>query len=352
MMIANANRMPTDAANTDCWVISDGAAGNERQALALARALGFAPRIISLQLKQPWDWLAPQLRFAARHGMRDRHGRSIAAPWPSIAIGCGRRAALLTRCLREWSDQHCFAAQILDPRIAASHFDVVITPQHDRLGGDNVIHTRGGLNAIDDAWLAEGRAGFESLQASPKPRTAVLIGASNSSISLDDAYFEALFRSLERLHAQRGGSFLVSTSRRTPDERAERLRKQFERWPGIFWSGPKDGNNPYAGILGWADQFIVSADSVNMISEACATGKPVHAFAPVALTGKLGRFHQSLRESGHLIPVDEFAGAESTEPLREAANVADQIRQRWKPRSNSQAEAADEGVKPRFRAIP
>ena len=331
MMKAKASGKPSNVATADCWVISDGAAGNERQALALAQALGFDPRVISLQLSQPWDWLAPRWRFAAHRGMRDRQDAPIAKPWPSIAIGCGRRAALLTRCLRVWSDQQCFTAQILDPRIAPSNFDVVIAPIHDRLRGDNVIRTRGGLNAIDDAWLAEGRAQFASMHELPGPRTAVLIGASHSSIALDDAYFEALLVSLDRLHAQRGGSFLVSTSRRTPYERVESLRKQFQRWPGTFWGGPQDGANPYAGTLGWADRFIVSADSVNMISEACATGKPVHAFAPVAPSGKLGRFHQSLIESGHLVAIDGLTNASSMQALREAQTVADQIRHLWKP---------------------
>lgn len=331
MMIANTSGLSSDRAISRCWVISDGAAGNENQALALARALGLTPRVVSLDVAQPWGWLAPRLCLAAQHGMRDRHAGLIHAPWPAIAIGCGRRAALLTRCLRKWSSGRCFTAQILDPRISPAHFDVVVAPRHDGLDGDNVIVTRGALNAIDDAWLAEGCTAFASFDDLPRPRTAVLIGASNSTTALDDAYFEALFKSLEQLHARSGGCFLVSTSRRTPRERIEMLRTRFLRWPGIFWSGPEDGRNPYAGILGWADQLIVSADSVNMISEACATGKPVHAFAPTAVGGKLGAFHQSLRASGHLTSIEAFADVVSNNPLRESANVAEQIRQRWIP---------------------
>lgn len=329
MKIAKANSAPAEPPGADCWVISDGAAGNEAQALALARALGFSPRILSLQVSHPWDWFAPRLRMAARHGMQDRNGGSIVAPWPSIAIGCGRRAALLTRCLREWSKQQCFTVQILDPRIAPANFEVVIAPRHDQLNGDNVIETLGGLNAIDDAWLADGRTKFASFEQLPAPRSAVLIGASNASIALDDAYFEEIFATLERLHAQRSGSFLVSTSRRTPQDAIEMLRKKFSRWPGIFWSSADDGENPYAGILGWADRVIVSGDSVNMISEACASGKPVHAFAPLPATGKLGGFHRTLRDNGYLTSIDALADTGSSKPLRETMDVADQLRARW-----------------------
>ena len=40
------------------------------------------------------------------------------------------------------------------------------------------------------------------------------------------------------------------------------------------WADARDGANPYAGMLGWADRIVCSSDSVNMLSEACATRAP------------------------------------------------------------------------------
>ena len=321
--------MSSDLSNPSCWVISDGAAGNERQAEALAHALGLNPRVIRLCLRHPWDWLAPRLRLAARHAMHDSYGLPIAPPWPDIAIGCGRRAALLTRCLREWSAGRCFSVQILDPRIAPDQFDAVVVPQHDRLHGTNVIETLGSLNAIDDAWLEQGRAQFPSLANLPRPRTAVLIGASTSAVKLDDAWFEALLQALEQRQRAEGGSFLVTTSRRTPAQRVAHLRRSFSRWPGIFWAASDAGENPYPGLLAWADRIIVSPDSVNMICEACATGKPVHAFAAQALGGKLSALHEALARSGHLSPLHSSAHEPAT-PLREMSGVIRQIHLLWR----------------------
>lgn len=323
--------MSSDLSNLSCWVISDGAAGNQRQAMAMADGLGLAPRVINLRLHHPWDWLAPRLRIAARQAMEDRNGLLIAAPWPDIAIGCGRRAALLTRCLRQWSGGRCFTVQILDPRIAAAQFDAVVAPQHDRLCDPNVIETIGALNPIDETWLEQGRIRFASLGELPAPRTAVLIGASNASVTLDDVWFEALLDAVTRQHELAGGSFLVSTSRRTPRQRVEDLRKAFSRWPGVFWGGSQDGENPYAGMLALADRIIVSADSVNMVSEACASGKPVHAFAIEPVRGKLAAFHEALREGGHLVPLQASA-SHSTPPLRELAAVAARITAIWRSR--------------------
>ncbi len=317
--------MTTNAASS--WVISDGHAGNEGQALALARALGLQARIVRIDLRAPWDWFAPRLLAGARRGLRTLDGTPIEPPWPALAIGCGRRAALLTRALRRWSAGQCASVQILDPRIATRHFDLVVAPRHDHLAGDNVITTIGSLNPVDETWLAEARARFAALAAWPSPRTSVLVGASHPAQALDEDYFGQLHAKLAAWFARDRGSFLVSTSRRTPPAIIPRLRAQFAQWPGVFWSGERDGDNPYPGLLAWADRIVVTPDSVNMLSEASASGKPVHTFTTRPLRGKLAELHAALVAGGHLAPID----ADPARPpvvLRETAAVAARVRAR------------------------
>ncbi len=322
--------IPTSSGGPLCWAISDGAAGNERQAIALARALGLVPRVLRVHLRQPWAALAPRLRFAAAAAIRDESNTPLRPPWPDIAIGCGRRAALVTRLLREWSGGRSFTVQILDPRIDSSAFDLVIAPQHDPVRGSCVIHSIGALNPVDRAWLAEGRTRFAELAGLPAPRTALLIGGSNRAQRLDNAYFDALLERLFAHHASEGGSFLVSLSRRTPADIAARLRVAFARFPGRFWGGESDGKNPYAGFLGWAERIVVTPDSVNMLSEACATGKPVYTFAPRVIGGKLAAFHAELRASGHLRLLDDpLQDMPQPPPLAETAAIAELVKQRW-----------------------
>lgn len=311
-----------------CWAISDGAAGNERQVLALARALGFTPRVMRIDLREPWATLSPRMTIAARSAIRLRDGTAITAPWPQVAIGCGRRAALLTRLLRDWSDGNTRTIQILDPRVSSACFDHVITPQHDAMPGSNVIRTIGALNPVDDDWLAEARANHPRLADSVRPRRGVLIGASNRAQRIDAAYCEGLIEQCHAMHANEGGSFLVTLSRRTEPGVATSLRAAFATLPGIFWADPDDGDNPYAGILAWSDRLIVTPDSVNMISEACATGRPVWTYAPKSIVGKLARFHKELAGAGYLRVLGDNAPRAPIPPLRETAAVADLIRNR------------------------
>ncbi|MEO7325313.1 MAG: mitochondrial fission ELM1 family protein [Dokdonella sp.] len=315
---------------TTCWAISDGAAGNERQAISLARALGLAPRVLRVRLRAPWSLFAPHLTLGAHAAIVDEQDNRLAAPWPDIAIGCGRRAALVTRMLRRWSDARCFTVQILDPRTASGAFDVVVAPQHDRVSGTNVLHSIGALNTVDREWLGNARTHFARFADLSAPRTAVLVGGSNRAQRLDDAYFDALLDRLAARYATDGGSFLVSVSRRTPTATTARLRAAFARFPGVFWSGSEDGENPYAGFLAWAERMVVTPDSVNMLSEASATGKPLYTFAPRPIAGKLAAFHAELRASGHLRLLDGDAHPPQPEPLAETAAIAELVQQRWR----------------------
>lgn len=315
-----------------CWVISDGAAGNERQALALAHELHVTPRIFRLKLNAPWSWLAPRLIVAGRFALSAELQAQLTPPWPDIAIGCGRQAALIIRLLKRWSDQRTFTVQILDPRIASHHFDLVIAPRHDDVRGANIIHTLGALNPIDDGWLTQARQEFFELSQLPQPRTTVLVGGTHRIQRLDKNYFVSLLHQLASGYAADGGSFLVSTSRRTPSTYVDYLRSAFAAWPGRFYSGTEDGENPYAGFLAYADRIVVTPDSVNMLSEACATGKPVATYAPQPLRGKLAIFHQLLTEAGYL-GIENSAPSltkKDCTPLRETFAVAQKILERYR----------------------
>lgn len=304
------------------WVLSDGAAGNERQALALATALGVPVRTLALPLRAPWAWLAPRQLPGGRLALALRERAQFAPPWPDLAIGCGRAAALLTRLLGGLSRGACYTVQILDPRIDPRHWDTVIAPTHDRLAGPNVLTPLGSLNPVDAYWLASGREAFARFSTLPRPRVALLVGGPRRGIEFGAALAERLLDTVRAV--ARGGSVLATASRRTPPAFAARLRTALSALPGVFWNG--DGTNPYPGLLGWADAIVVTPDSVNMLSEACAVGVPVHTVTGAPLPDKLARFHAALRERGVLLDV----GATRAEmpPLRETQAIAAQLRAR------------------------
>jgi uncharacterized protein len=314
----------------EAWTLSDGHAGNVRQAVALAAALELADtRAITLAPRAPWRWLAPRMAPGSRHAFGPDFARALASP-PALAIGCGRQTALATRLLRAAGSR---VVQILDPRLDPKHWDLVVAPEHDALAGENVISLIGSLHPVDDAWLAEARDGFDLFAQLPAPRTTLLIGGPTTQSRYDEA---ALGRDLAllsgRLRAERG-SVLVTTSRRTPDAWRAMVQRQLADIPGVRWFAPASGDagedNPYPGMLAWADRIVCTPDSVNMISEACATRVPALVPGMEGSEGRLRRFHESLRASGRVQGLDDDAwSTAAVEPLRETARVARLVRNR------------------------
>jgi mitochondrial fission protein ELM1 len=307
------------------WALSDGAAGNARQAEALALAVGAGSVQSSvLESRLPWRAWAPRMLPGSAHAFGSAFAVELTHP-PHLAIGCGRQAALATRLLRRRGAR---TVQILDPRLDPRHWDIVVAPRHDHLRGDNVIATLGSLHPVDDLWLAQGRARFAEFSALPGPRTSLLLGGPSRHVALATQDVVRVVAQLQADIERHGGSLLVTTSRRTPPQWRDALRERVSRTPGIAWFGPGDGDNPYAGLLAWADRIVCSPDSVNMVSEACATAVPVYVFEPQRAQGRLRQFIDALRAHGRIRPMADVLEPYPVTPLRETTRVAAEVRAR------------------------
>ncbi|WP_231583333.1 mitochondrial fission ELM1 family protein [Luteimonas sp. FCS-9] len=311
----------------DCrhiWAVSDGRAGNARQAEALARTLDAAAEPLHLTPRAPWRWAAPRRLPGDRAAFGDDYATRLRTP-PALAIGCGRQAALATRLA---GARGARTVQILDPRIDPRHWDLVVVPAHDALRGDNVLVVRGSLHPVDDDWLATARAAHPAFAALPGPRIAVLLGGDSRHGRFDVLAFEALADRLDALLAGEGGSLLLAGSRRTAAPVRAALRARYAGHAAVAWADDIDGANPYPGLLGWADRIVCSADSVNMLSEAAATRAPVFVFEPGRIDGGPRRFVDGLLADGRIQVLGDALPAFPVTPLRETARIAAEVRAR------------------------
>ena len=307
------------------WTITDGRAGNVRQAVALATALKLGVhRPLVLLPRAPWKWAAPRWLPGMAGGYGEAFASLTAQP-PQLAVGCGRQAAGALRELRRRGSK---VVQILDPRLGTRHWDLLVVPEHDRLRGSNVLTLLGSLNPVDDDWLAVGRAAFTGFGELPGPRTALLVGGPTPHAPWHEPDMVKVFQQLaDQLRAE-GGSLLATTSRRTPPALVGVLRSAFADVPHVIWGDGGDGVNPYAGLLGWADRVVVSPDSVNLLSEACGTRLPVAVALEQQAQGRMVQFQQALRARGRLQERWlDWSCSGPIEPLRETGRIAAQVRQ-------------------------
>jgi mitochondrial fission protein ELM1 len=286
-------------------VVTDGKSGMESQCLGLAEALGLEPTIFRIALREPWRSLAPHLRIALAGAFV---GEPFSPPWPDLLIATGRQSvpASLYICQRSPRTRR---VQIQSPAIQSRNFDLVVAPVHDDLWGANVIQTIGALHrATPERLGASAETLAPQIAALPHPRVAVLIGGANGVYSFGAEDARALAAELARQASHLGGSILVTPSRRTGEQNIAILRGALARTPGYFWDGT--GDNPYFGILGSADVILVTSDSVNMVTEACASGRPVYIYDLPGGSRKFTRFHEALYLRGYARP---YCG--SLEPL-------------------------------------
>ena len=291
-------------ASTSCWVVTDGRAGIENQALGLAEAiarktdLNVTKKVV--EIDEPWRSIPYQL-WGDPFSRLSRDQSLLRPPFPDIWIGCGRLSVPLTMALKQRAPE-VFTVQLQAPRAPAGKFDLIVPPHHDGLSGSNIVSTLGALHRVTDSKLeAEAKRVAPLVAELPTPRVAVLVGGVSKHGKIDDVRARRLVRRLNKLQMS-GVGLMITTSRRTPAYLAEQLER-LRGLEGVFlWNacGSEKVDNPYFGLLGLADHIIVTADSVNMATEAGYTGKPVHVYywTKKGLDKKLATFHASLEECG------------------------------------------------------
>lgn len=279
-----------------CWVMSDGGAGMENQCLGLAEELGLAHQVKRIKIRQPWLSLPPDFWIRPLKALSPASD-AIQPPWPDVLISSGRKTVGIAAAIRQASEGRTFAIQIQDPVGLRNHFDVIVTPRHDHLTGDNVISTYGSLTRVRHEKIAAEAEKFrDSVAHLPRPLVAVMVGGSNKVFDLNEEQARKLLEGLGRMCAEDRTGLLVTPSRRTAQSVRELVREGVSTLPALWWDG--DGDNPYLGWLGLADAFVVTADSVNMVSETLNTGKPVMVFDLPGRKRKFAEFHGTLRDAG------------------------------------------------------
>lgn len=314
-------------AQPDIWVLTDGRAGNRVAALGLAETLGGQVTSIEIDLSAPWRWLPPSLWLPGMLGVFKAGRKALAPPYPRLVISCGRKAVGPALEIKRRSKGRTVAVHIQDPKVRASRFDLIAAPAHDRLSGPNVevtigsVHglTREKLDVAADAWR-------DRLAHLPTPRIAILIGGSNKAYRLDEDEGRRIAALLMTVTRETGAGLMITTSRRT-DPAAEAVLRATVSGPSVaFWDGV--GENPFRGYLGLADRVLVTGDSVNMVSEAAATQRPVQVIALPAAgrAAKFERFHAAMRAAGVTRPFEGRLETWDFQPLEDTARVAARVR--------------------------
>jgi uncharacterized protein len=314
------------------WIFSDGKAGNDVQTRGVFDALGLTYQVKPVNPKGLWRLLSPYgpVSPAERFGTP---ASQFHPPWPDFAIAVGRLTTPYLRALRRCAGRQTYTVILQDPKVGTGAADLYWVPEHDTLRGPNVITTLTSPHSFTPGRIAELRRTMPAdIAALPAPRVAVMLGGPNGDYRYTPGTLAHLASGLKAL-AGLGAGLMITPSRRTPADIAAFVRDATEGPHRIFWSG--EGDNPYPSFLAHADALVAPADSVNMVGEACATGKPVYVFEPEGGSPKFARFHAALKRHGATRPLPERLEQLETwsyAPLNTAETIAAEIARRWQLR--------------------
>lgn len=260
---------------------------------------------------------------------------SLPLPPPDIVIGVGAAggAAALAAAHRYGA----YAVCIQRPATGARAYHAIIAPRHDYLHHRppaTAILTTGAVGGITPRALQRRRPTAQNRFPPHRKRIAVLIGGDNRAYRLDSAQLAAQLAAISTAAA---ATLLVTPSRRTPAGVIAHLRARFPP-PHYLWDGTPP--NPYQDILAAADGCCVTADSVNMLTEACAAAVPLcilpmpirRGYRAARAARKFAAFHTAvLSRGGAQIWHPHSAWDDSPPPpLAETDAAARQLIDRWR----------------------
>jgi len=335
---------PLEPSAEQVWVLDDPRAGTAAQAIGIAERLGVPFRRIPLT----WNWMAHVAGLARRGSLlglavpsRTGMTRATAAgpllladeSGPALVISAGSRSAAVALWLKQRHGSrivHCMRPGV-GGILRYPQFDLLVISQHDNPPlAPNILPVLGAPHRVSPLMLRQAAAAWrERLAHLPHPRVALLVGGPVRGTDMVPALAHRLGTAVARLTAERGGSVLATTSRRTGAEATDALAAGLSRTMHVLYRWGEPGENPYQGFLASADVIVATADSVSMISEACATTAPVFVALPELAGAAHRRLIATLHRAGHIRPLGDDLSPWPRPCLDEADRIAAEIWRRF-----------------------
>jgi len=307
-MISSSPRAPEPDGDSETapslWLVLGDKLGDNAQVEIIAGALGWPCQRKRLRFLERYAVRKPVFRPSVHHveqGLSD----PLVPPWPDLVLTVGRRPSMAALWIHKQSRGRTKLVIVGRPRRMLDRFDLVIaTPQYRLPDRPNVLNLDLPLMQVDEARIAEAAETWgERFRSMPTPLTAVLVGGPTQPLVLDAPVARRLIDMIGRSSRGSGGTLFVTTSRRTPAKVVEALAEMLPPGGHLYRWDAAATDNPYLALLGLADRFVVTGDSISMIVEVARLGKPL-AILPLPVKSAP---HRRLRKlvAGLLRPLAE-----------------------------------------------
>jgi len=284
------------------WLVIGDKPGDNAQVEIIAEALGLPFEVRRVLPKEQFVLGKPSFDASLYHLDLDRSDK-LEPPWPDFILTIGRRPSMAALWIQEQSGGRTRIILLGRPKKWIERFELVIVPSQYQLPErSNVLNFDLPLMRSNEAAIAEAVKHWqEAFDGLDKPVTALLVGGQTKPFRFDKAAAQELLDKTSTVLSQSPGTLYITTSRRTPPGVVNTLREQLPAYAILYeWDPDNRADNPYLALLGLADQFIVTGDSISMMVEVARRGKPLAIFELPYQKDLATRLRRLLTEVGRI----------------------------------------------------
>tara|TARA_E500000178_G_scaffold140071_1_gene139746 strand:+ start:2123 stop:3073 length:951 start_codon:yes stop_codon:yes gene_type:complete len=304
-------------------LLTQGMHGMVSQVEGLAKALKFNFKHKKIKLKPIWNFIPPKLSPISENLLTEKFVCDS-----KIIISCGRKSVIPSIALKKRFGNEIFNIHIQDPKVSLKYFDLIISPDHDNLKGDNVLSTRGSIHYLTRKEIAENSK-YIQIDKGKKKIVTFIIGGPNKYYNYSDEQIHYIFNKVKKLFTPDKFKLIVIPSYRTPERI---IKKAFNTFGFNHYVVKEIDKKAYLSSLSIADYIIVTCDSTSMISEAAVTGKPVYMamMKPIRSIRRFKSFYSQFMSLGIAKELTDSIDNWSYDKLDEVNRIAPIIKEKMK----------------------
>ena len=249
-------------------LLTQGMHGMVSQVEGLAKALGLSYKHQKIELKSFWNLIPPKISPISENLVKNKFVCDC-----KVIISCGRKSVIPSIALKKRLGSQIFNIHVQDPKVSFEHFDLIVSPEHDRLKGENIINTTGAIHYLTKKEINDNSKYLGIEKDKRKELVAFIIGGPNKYYNYSEKQIHELFNKVKTLFTPDKFKIIVIPSYRTP----ERILKIAYNTFSINHHVVKNiDKKAYLSALAISNYIVVTCDSTSMISEAAMTGKPIY----------------------------------------------------------------------------
>jgi mitochondrial fission protein ELM1 len=290
------------------WVLLGDKGGDNGQVETIVQALGWPVEHKHVHMLPEYVLGKPRYGPSLHH-IDPQRSDPLSPPWPDLIITVGRRPSMVALWVRQQSGNRTKIALVGKPSGHMEAFSLIIASAENQMPPlPNFLPTTLPLMRILPQDVASEAAAWQAHFAPlPRPLIAMLVGGETNPFVMNDRVARDLAATARWIVEDLGGTPYVTTSRRTTPEVVEVLRRDLPPEAVFYEWSPEARDNPYRALLGSADGFIVTADSISMMVEVIYLHKPLAIFPLPG--GWLGSLDQVRRSLAHWLFDPQLEGA-------------------------------------------